>query len=383
MNENNGVRQSLEAFRDKIQARVKERMSRPSMTQALHEQSKQQAEKKSPWFMEFKADKATYVIMGISGIFTALLGLILGLAPTLVTQADGSTYIEFHTDFIHWTIAIIYAVAFVTVTEAAFLIAKNKYHTREEGNPVQHNTMLAMMIAAGISIVGTGYAGGVIGASVLGFLSDFREIPHAAQGWVVKVIPILLAFYAFLLAAYKLSSEEEKSNRLTEQMKIQQRREHKLQRELAELEVEEMMALAEDKAYIEAVERGALSAGEAAAARRAGKTLRQLEKEKGEDLNGDGIVEGNTQQADHATMHTLADKTRQVREKAEAINQELKKIVESNQPAPFPKGVGPAGNNCKYCGQPSGEFDFCCAEHGELYYQNLPAVKGTNGQNPH
>lgn len=304
MDNNNNVRQSLEAFRDKIQARVKERMSRPSMTEALHEQNKKNAEQKSPWFSEFRTDRATYVIMGISAVFTALLGLILGMAPQLITNADGSTYITFHTDLLHLTIAAIYAVAFVTVTEAAFLVAKNKFHTREEANPTQHNTMLAMMILAGLSIVGTGIAGSTIGASVLGFLTDFKEIPHTAQKWVVGVIPVLLAVYAYLLTAYKLSSEEEKSNRLTTQMRLQQEREHKLQRDLAELEVQEMMMLAEDKAYLEAVERGVLTAAEASAAKRAGKTLRQLEREKGQDIDGDGKI-GDVPQIPKASYHPV------------------------------------------------------------------------------
>lgn len=294
MNENNNVRQSLEAFRDKMQARIKERISRPSVIEDLHAKNKEQAEKKSPWFIEFRTDKATYVIMAISAVFTAILGLILGLAPNLQTLADGSTVINFHTDFLHVVIALIYAVAFVTVTEAAFLVGKNKFHNREEANPTQQNTMLFMMILAGLSIIGTGLAGSMIGASVLGFLTDFKEIPHSAQKWVVGVIPLLLAVYAYLLTAYKLSSEEEKSNRLTEQMKRQQEREHRLHRDLAELEVQEMMMLAEDKAYLEAVERGVLTAAEASAAKRAGKTLRQLEREKGEDLDGDGRVEGRS-----------------------------------------------------------------------------------------
>jgi len=306
MNENNNVRQSLESFRDKIQARVKERMNRPSMTEALHEQNQQKAEKKSPWFSEFKADRATYVIMTVSAVFTALLGIILGLAPEMRANPDGSTYIYFHTDFLYLAIAVIYAVAFVTVTEAAFLIAKNKFHTREEANPTQHNTMLAMMILAGLSIVGTGIAGSTIGASVLGFLTDFKEIPHAAQKWVVGIVPVLLAVYAYLLTAYKLSSDEEKNNRLTEQMKLQQRREHKLTRDLAELEVEEMMALAEDKAYLEAVERGVLTSAEATAAKRAGITLKQLERQKGEDLDGDGKV-GSTSTSPNGKTDKVAN----------------------------------------------------------------------------
>jgi hypothetical protein len=291
MSENNNVRQGLEAFKEKIQKNIKDRMSRPSVTQTLHEQNQKQAEKKSPLFADWKTDKATYVLMGISGVFTGMLGVILGLAPYSVTALDGAKSIRFNTDLIHWAIALLYAVAFITVTEAAFMIGKNKFHAREEGNGVQSVTMITMMVLAGISIVGTGYAGGVISASVLGFLSDFQEIPHSAQGWVVKVIPVLVAMYAFLMAAYKLSSEDEKSSRLTEQLTRQQRREHDLQRKLTELEVDEMMMLAEDKAYIEAVERGMLSAADAKAARKAGKTLGQLESERGQDLNGDGRIE--------------------------------------------------------------------------------------------
>jgi hypothetical protein len=284
------IRQDLESYREKIMARAKERMSRPTLTESLHEQNKKQAEKKSPWFGEFKADQATYLIMAVSAIFTAILGLILGMAPQLITNPDGSTYITFHTDFLHLFVALIYAVAFVTVTEAAFIVGKNKFHTREEANPTQHNTMLAMMILAGISIVGTGWAGGSIAASVLGFLTDFKEIPHDAQKWVVGVIPALLALYAYLLTAYRLSSEEEKAKRLTEQTKRKQQRDHQLQMDMADLEVEEMMMLAESKAYLNAIENGLISYAEAAAAKRAGKTLKQLEKEKGVDLDGDGVV---------------------------------------------------------------------------------------------
>ena len=295
MNEQTNTRQTLESFRDKLQDRIKARIARPSVADALQEKNNEQSEKKSPMFAEFKTDKATYIFMAVSGIFTAILGLILGLAPYRTVGADGTPSIYFNTDFMHWTIAIVYAVAFVTVTEAAFLVAKNKFHTREEGNLTQQWTMIVMMLFAGISIVGTGYAGGVIGASVLGFLSEFENIPAGAQGWVVKVIPVLLAVYAGLLTTYKLTSDEEREKRLTEQLERKQKREHALNRKLAELEVEEMLALAEDKAYIEAVERGALSAGEASAARKAGKALKTLEREKGQDLDGDGKIGHGTE----------------------------------------------------------------------------------------
>jgi hypothetical protein len=298
MNDQTNTRQTLESFRDKLQDRIKARISRPSVADSLQEKNKEQAEKKSPWFAEVRTDKATYVFMAVSAVFTAILGLILGLAPY---RTENSIY--FNTDFMHWTIAIVYAVSFVAVTEAAFLVAKNKFHTREEGNVTQQGTMLVMMILAGVSIIGTGYAGGVIGASVLGFLSEFENIPASAQGWVVKVIPVLLALYAGLLTTYKLSSDEEKERRLTEQLERKMKREHATNRKLAELEVEEMMALAEDKAYLEAVERGALTSGEATAARKAGKALKTLEKEKGQDLDGDGRV-GHTENVPVAALTT-------------------------------------------------------------------------------
>jgi hypothetical protein len=289
MTENTNTRQTLEGFRNSLQERIKARISRPSVADSLQERNQEQAEKKSPMFAEFKTDKATYTIMGISAVFTALLGVILGLAPYR-NEIDGRQVITFNTDILHWTIAIVYAVAFVTVTEAAFMIAKNKFHTREEGNPWQSVSMFLMMLFAGISIVGTGYSGGVVGASVLGFLTEYRDIPAGAQEWVVKVIPVLLFVYAALLTTYKLKSDEERETRLTDQLKRKQLREHKLNRTLAELEVMDMAATAEDMAWVHAVERGVLTAGEMAGARKAGKSLKQLEKDRGEDLDGDGRI---------------------------------------------------------------------------------------------
>ena len=287
---NNNVRQSLESFRDSMSVRIKERLARPTIAQGVQEQNERQTERRSAFLSEFKADQATYIIMGISAVFTAVLGLILGLAPEHQIAADGSTSIFFHTDLIHWIIALIYSVAFVAVTEGAFLVAKNRFHTREEGNNAQAITMGFMLFLAGVSIIGTGWAGGTIGASVLGFLTEFRTVPPSAQKWVVGVVPVLLALYAILLTIYRLSSQEEKSKRITGQMKRSQQLDHRLQMDMAELEGDEMLMLAEMQAYLKAVESGALSAGEAMAAKRAGKTLRQLETEKGRDFDGDGVV---------------------------------------------------------------------------------------------
>lgn len=286
MNDN----KQFDAFREKVNAGIRDRLNRPTLTESLQEQNEKQTTRKFAWLSEFKADRATYIIMIVSALFTSMLGIVMGLAPTVVTAADGSTSIFFHTDLLHSVIAALYAVAFMSVTEGAFIVAKQKFHVREEGNPTQQGTMIFMMFLAGVSIVGTGWAGGTVVASVLGFLTDFQEIPHSAQKWVVAVIPVLLALYAFLLTFYRLSSLEEKSKRLTEQMKRKQRQDHELQMSMVELEGEEQMQLAEIEAYQKAVLKGLLTASEAQAARRAGKTLRQLEAERGQDLDGDGVI---------------------------------------------------------------------------------------------
>lgn len=92
-NNNNNLRQGLERFRDDLQKRISERMARPSVTASLQKQNQTQAEKKSPFLQDYRNDKATYNFMAISALFTAMLGIILGLAPYTITAADGSTSI--------------------------------------------------------------------------------------------------------------------------------------------------------------------------------------------------------------------------------------------------------------------------------------------------
>ncbi len=277
-------------MRDNVQARIKERLSRPTLTESLSKQNEKQAEQKSPWLAEFKADRAVYILMIISAVFTGTLGFFLGLAPYSGT-VNGQPGVLFHDDALHIILAVIYASAFVAVTEGAFVVAKHKHYHREEGNTTQQGTMVAMMVIAGVSIVLTGWAGGSVAASVLGFLTDFKEIPHSAQKYIVGVIPVLLAIYTFLLTSYRNSSEQAKSARTAEQLRAKQENDHKLMMDMVELEGEEMMLLAEIEAYRDAVNRGVLTAAQALAARRAGKTLRQLEAELQRDLNNDHIIE--------------------------------------------------------------------------------------------
>jgi hypothetical protein len=287
MNEQNENR--YDRIRNDLQNRVKARINRRTLTSNLRDERSKQIERKSAWAADFKDDPWTYVFMGISAVFTTILGIMLGLAPYQGT-VNGVPGIVFHDDFIHVFVAIVYAAAFVAVTELAFIVSKSKFHDREDGNPKQTGSMLFMLILAGLAVIGTGIAGFSIGASVLGFLSDFKAIPHSAQKYVVWSIPVLIAVYGYCLTIYKLSSEKDQNRRMLKQMRNEADLEHELQMAIADDEAREMMRLAEISAYLAAVERGALTYGEAQAAMKAGKSLGQLEVEKGKDLDGNDQI---------------------------------------------------------------------------------------------
>ena len=168
------------------------------------------------WSDEWKKYPWLYVFLAVSALFTLTLGMFMGIAPKM-NPLDNTVF--YHTDVLHLFLAFVYMVAFVSITEGAFTVAKWLFHTRENGNNIQQYTMLFMMLVAGISIVGTGIAGGMVIASNIAFLSEFIEIPPAAQKWVIVIIPILLSTYAFLLTAYSLSSARAKSERMLHQMR--------------------------------------------------------------------------------------------------------------------------------------------------------------------
>jgi aminoglycoside phosphotransferase len=94
-----------------------------------------------------------------------------------------------------------------------------------------------------------------------------------------------------LLTVYRLASQEAKNKRLMDNTARKLREDHALRMTMVEIDEEEQLNLAEIQAYREAVASGRLTAADALAARRAKKTLKQLEAEQKRDLNGDGIIE--------------------------------------------------------------------------------------------
>lgn len=288
MNNNNNFFERSKDI-ESLDRKITERMTRPTIVDKMKAASKR---KLLPlgWEKDLQEYWYVYAIMAVSAMFTLTLGIYMGLAPTLVTNPDGSQSILFNTDLGHVLLAIVYVIAFVSVTEGMFLICKWKYHTREENNPTQSNTMLAGMVISGLSILLTGWAGGTVVAHNIAFLSEFQEIPPVAQKWVVVAIPLLLALYAFLLSAYALSSESAQAERLTREQQRRMELDHKTRMQGIEAIGAEELQLAEINRYIQLVQAGKMNAADAQAAIRAGRTLKQEEIHRGRDIDGDGNI---------------------------------------------------------------------------------------------
>jgi len=266
---------------DSLDKEIQKHMERPTLVSKLKSQKKRKKAGQMTWQHELEEYWYVYLFLGVSALFTGTLGFYMGLAPY-----PTSTGLYFQTDAVHIFLAIVYTIAFVTNTEGAFALAKRRYFTREENNGTQKWTMLVMMGVAGISIVGTGIAGGMVIASNISFLTDFIEIPDAAQKWVVVIIPVLLGIYTFLVSAYHLSSDSAASERITREQIRERDLDYQVRRRSIEQIAEQRLQEAELTLFMKAVQDGMISSAQATAAMRAGKTLGMLERELGRDLDG-------------------------------------------------------------------------------------------------
>lgn len=276
----------------RLDGEIQKRMQRPTLVSQLKKKKVRVKKAKMSFGAELEQHWYIYVFLFVSALFTGTLGVIMGLAPYR-TEA-GTIY--FHNDPTHIFLAVVYCVAFVTITEVAFVIGKRKFFTREENNGTQKWVTLIVMVMAGISILGTGIAGGMVIASNVAMLTEFVEIPKAAQGWVVTIIPTLLTLYTFLFAAYHLSSHRAASQRLTMQLQEEADLDHETRQNAIKQIASERLQDAELNLFILKVEEGKISAADARAAIQAGKTLSQLEREHAKDYDGDGQIGTTTLQ---------------------------------------------------------------------------------------
>jgi hypothetical protein len=278
---------------DEIKSEVKDKLARPTLVDELTKQNEQQNEKKMGWVVkEIKDDPGGAFLLAISMLFTAMLGVYMGLTPHLAQDPNNpaAQVIAFDTDFGHVVTAIMYVLAFWTVTELAVFYSRHKYHVREEGNGHQLWTMWVAMGFGVIGIVVTGGAGGTVVASTLGFLSEFKSVPPSLQKYLVWIIPSLFGLYFVLHTVYRLSSQKAKAERIAQQTKDRQELEHRMILEQLEMDGEEEIMVEEIERYKELIRLGKLTRGQARAAMRAGKSIPELEKEMNKDLDDSGGI---------------------------------------------------------------------------------------------
>jgi hypothetical protein len=281
---------------DDIDAQLSAHLTAPTLLQKIKDQRQQNKTKKKSHALNFWDDVErywyVYVFLTVSALFTGTLGGYMGLAPEKMTDPLNPelTVIHFNTDGAHVFLAIVYILAFVVCTEVAFAIYKWLYFVREEENQTQKFSSITGMIVSGLSILGTGIAGGKVIASNIAFLSDFVNIPAGAQEWIVIAIPTLITIYVFITTFYVLSSETAASERIAREMKRSGDINHKTRMEGLEQVGAERLQMSQIKYYQQLVEAGSLTAGQAQAAIRANKTLGRLEKEQGKDIDASGEI---------------------------------------------------------------------------------------------
>lgn len=284
---------------EQIDRQIKTHLARPTLVSDLkkqNERKKTENTKGLNWSNEWKHYWYVYLFLAVSALFTGTLAIYMGLSPVLVTEADGRKFLRFNDDLGHIALAIVYFVAFIAVTEGAFGIAKWKYFTREENNEKQKWTMIIALGLAGLSILLTGIAGGTVIASNIAFLSEFVDIPPAAQKWVVVAIPVLIVLYTVLFSVYGLSSDQAASERIMREKERERELDNRTRMDAIRQIAAERLQAAQIEAFERLVEKGVISSAEALAAIEAGRSLHQEEAHLGRDLDGDGQV-GSSHQA--------------------------------------------------------------------------------------
>lgn len=282
-----------------IDEQINEVIGQPTLVDQMQERNDKIQSARASWANEFRHYWYIYVPLLVSSIFTAMLGVYMGLAPYLVVNPDGSRKITFNDDWMHIFTAIVYVISFLCVTEGAGAVFHKLFHEREEGNTTQQGTMLVGMILAVISIVGTGISGGMVVSSTLGLLDEFAEIPPSAQKWVVTVIPLMLGLYFALFVAYKLSSRKAKAQRIARENDEKLELDQQVRMKGIQAIGKRRIQAAAIRMFERMVMEGLLSQAEAEWAMNSGLSVAEIEKKLGRDLTGGdgiGIVSGVSNQ---------------------------------------------------------------------------------------
>lgn len=280
------------ADQDELDALIAQHMGRPTLVQGLrkkvHEAREQSRELGTFDFVEeLREYWWLYLFLGVSAIFTGTLGIFMGLDPH---RDAARSVIVYNTDFLHLFLAAVYFVAFITVTEVAVVIFKRLYFTREEYNTVQKTVSVIGMGVSFFSVMATGIAGGLVIASTISFMTEHVTVPEQAQTWVIVAIPLLIVSYAFLGTVYALSSSRAAAERLAAEQVRERTLDHLTRIKAIQQIGRERLQYRVIQQYQAAVLSGRLSLKDAEDAISAGKPLALLERERNEDLDGNGMI---------------------------------------------------------------------------------------------
>jgi hypothetical protein len=264
--ESNDVSNNNEASNiEKINEEIRKRIGRPRLADQVQKSVKEaELQNENPFSIKAEAREhpILFALLAFSAIFSASLGIYIALSPRLQV-IDGATVVTYQTDLGHILQAILLMVVFVGITEFAFVAGNHYFHKREPGNNAQAISSFAVMAVAIVAIIGTGWAGGSVLASVTSFMTGFVEVPASAQKWIVYGIPLLIAFYTVSIAVYKNASKVLQNRRFLENERVLNEIDRRLRRDTATLAAEEMLEAAEIARYMELVRSGVMSAAEA------------------------------------------------------------------------------------------------------------------------
>ena len=226
-------------------------MNRLSVRERLNQRRQDEKKKNAITFSDFlidwKRNKMIMIGLAGSGLFTALMGLFIGLNPRLDENGvlilfGGQT--GWGAALIGIVFGIIYMIAFPILGEYGTYYWHRKLALRDTGNNKQAVIAFVTMVLAGAFTITTAIAASYILASLLHTFEVFNAIPEWAQLWTITIIPIALAMHAGMNIAYDHISEYAAERR-------------EMERELQSIEIESENRIRQAK--VDAKERAAIT----------------------------------------------------------------------------------------------------------------------------
>lgn len=274
MNENN-TKKTYVPIREKINERKKEERKARAVTF-------------SDFLIDWKRNKMIMIGLAGSALFTALMGLFIGLNPKL--DADGVLILfggqpGWGSALIGIVFGVIYMFAFPILGEYGTYYWHRKLALRDQGNTTQAIIAFVTMILAAAFTITTAIAASYILASLLHTFKVFNAIPAWAQYWTITIIPIALALHAGANIWYDHVSQYAEERREMERalQTVEIEAENRIRQARVDARERAAVAMAEEYESLSRVE--AVKAGQSLAKR----AWNRDRDEMGGDHDNDGI----------------------------------------------------------------------------------------------